>query len=64
MMLLEFALPIFLILFFAALAAGYMDTLAGVDGLITLPALMLCIVSFLCYSRIDLRYLCKLKTLS
>jgi uncharacterized protein len=42
MMLLEFALPIFLILFFAALAAGYMDTLAGGGGLITLPALMLC----------------------
>jgi uncharacterized protein len=41
-MLFEFALPILLILFFAALAAGYMDTLAGGGGLITLPALMLC----------------------
>lgn len=35
-------LAILLLLFFAAFFAGYMDTLAGGGGLITLPALLLC----------------------
>lgn len=41
-MAIELTLAIFLMLFFAALLAGYMDTLAGGGGLITLPTLLLC----------------------
>lgn len=41
-MMIELTLAILLMLFVAALLAGYMDTLAGGGGLITLPALLLC----------------------
>jgi uncharacterized protein len=41
-MAIELTLAIMLMLFVAALLAGYMDTLAGGGGLITLPALLLC----------------------
>jgi uncharacterized protein len=41
-MFIELTLAVLLMLFVAALLAGYMDTLAGGGGLITLPALLLC----------------------
>ena len=41
-MMIELTLAILLMLFVAALLAGYMDTIAGGGGLITLPALLLC----------------------
>ncbi len=37
----EFSFSVVLLLFFAALLAGYIDTLVGGGGLITIPALML-----------------------
>lgn len=37
----EFSAEILLLLFFVALCAGFLDTLAGGGGLITIPALVL-----------------------
>ena len=38
----EYSLEILLLLFFVAMLAGWVDTIAGGGGLLTLPALLLC----------------------